>query len=186
MATEFGLRSIEPKTGMQLWEYEWPMQGAMTRITQPAVINNSEILFGAAMGLGTKRLTIGQQNGEWTVKERWASLALKPEASDGILFKDHFYGFDGSFFICMELGTGKAVWKSRSYGSGQVLSLQDQELLIVISQNGQAAMIRPNPAELQELGRFQAIQGQTWNHPVVANGCLYVRNSKEAACYRLD
>ena len=31
----------------------------------------------------------------------------------------------------------------------------------------------------------QAIEGKTWNHPVVAHGKLFVRNGEEAACYEL-
>jgi hypothetical protein len=36
-----------------------------------------------------------------------------------------------------------------------------------------------------ELGKFQAIQGKTWNHPVVAHGNLFVRNGAQFACYQL-
>jgi hypothetical protein len=31
-----------------------------------------------------------------------------------------------------------------------------------------------------------AIQGKTWNHPVVAEGRLYVRNAEEVVAYRLS
>jgi FtsP/CotA-like multicopper oxidase with cupredoxin domain len=31
-----------------------------------------------------------------------------------------------------------------------------------------------------------AIDGKTWNHPVIAHGKLFVRNAEEAACYRLS
>ena len=43
-----------------------------------------------------------------------------------------------------------------------------------------------NPAEHKELGRFRAVEGKTWNHPVVANGKLFVRNGEWVACYRLE
>ena len=33
--------------------------------------------------------------------------------------------------------------------------------------------------------RFEAISGKTWNHPVIARGRLYARNSEEIACYQL-
>jgi hypothetical protein len=41
------------------------------------------------------------------------------------------------------------------------------------------------PGGHKELGRFKAIEGKTWNHPVVARGKLFVRNDEEAACYQL-
>ena len=36
-----------------------------------------------------------------------------------------------------------------------------------------------------EVASFQALEGKTWNHPVVVGDRLYVRNSQEAAAYRL-
>ena len=46
-------------------------------------------------------------------------------------------------------------------------------------------LARAKPEALEELGAFQAIEGKTWNHPVVAHGRLYVRNAAEMACYAL-
>jgi hypothetical protein len=42
-----------------------------------------------------------------------------------------------------------------------------------------------DPYRHEELGRFRALEGTTWNHPVIAHGCLYVRNAEEMACYEL-
>ena len=36
-----------------------------------------------------------------------------------------------------------------------------------------------------ELWRFQAIEGKTWNHPVVRGDIVYLRNAQEMACYRI-
>ena len=36
------------------------------------------------------------------------------------------------------------------------------------------------------MARFQAIQGKSWNHPVIAHGKLLVRNGEEAACFQLE
>ena len=33
--------------------------------------------------------------------------------------------------------------------------------------------------------RIQALEGKTWNHPVLVDDLLFLRNSQEAACYRL-
>jgi hypothetical protein len=47
-------------------------------------------------------------------------------------------------------------------------------------------LLAANPQRQEELGRFQALNGKTWNHPVVAHGRLYVRNAEEMACYDLQ
>ena len=63
--------------------------------------------------------------------------------------------------------------------------LPDQSLILVLSDTGQAILVAANPDRHEEIGRFQAIKGKTWNHPVIAHGRLYVRNSEEMACYDL-
>jgi hypothetical protein len=71
------------------------------------------------------------------------------------------------------------------YGNGQVILLADQPVLVVAAEDGKAILLAANPDHHEELGRFQAIDGKTWNHPVIVNGQLYMRNAEEIACYQL-
>ena len=50
---------------------------------------------------------------------------------------------------------------------------------------GEVALLDAKPEGHKERARFQAIEGKTWNHPVVAHGRLFVRNGEEAACFQL-
>ena len=56
----------------------------------------------------------------------------------------------------------------RGYGSGQVLLLVDQSLLLVLTETGDVAFVKALPEKNVEIARFTAIDGKTWNHPVVA------------------
>ena len=42
-----------------------------------------------------------------------------------------------------------------------------------------------NPNEHAEVASFKALEGKTWNHPVVVGDRLYIRNSQEAAGFQL-
>jgi outer membrane protein assembly factor BamB len=66
-----------------------------------------------------------------------------------------------------------------------VVLLADEALLVVISVTGEAVLLAANPERHEELGRFRALDGKTWNHPVIAHGRLYARNAEEIACYEL-
>jgi outer membrane protein assembly factor BamB len=55
----------------------------------------------------------------------------------------------------------------------------------VISESGDAVLVEANPKEHRELGRIHAIDGKTWNHPVISRDRMFLRNAEEMACYEL-
>ncbi len=185
--SESGAVGLEPVTGRVLWQHEFKLGGAANRVTQPTIINDTDLLFGAAFGIGTRRIHITRSGPDWTTKEIWTSRSIKPYYNDVVIHKGHLYGFDGSTFTCIDLETGKSKWRSsKGYGNGQVLLLPDQDVLLILSEHGEVALVEARPEEYREIASFQAIEGKTWNHPVIAHGKLLVRNGEEAGCYQLD
>src|SRR5262249_22194579 len=101
-----------------------------------------------------------------------------------VAVRDGFvYGLDNGILTCQELDTGRVRWKGDRYGHGQVLLVED--LLLVVSERGAVALVEAAPDGPRESGRFQAIQGKTWNNPALSGPYLLVRNAEEAACYEL-
>ena len=39
---------------------------------------------------------------------------------------------------------------------------------------------------MKNFAKFKALEGKTWNHPVIAHGKLFVRNGEEVACFKLE
>lgn len=184
MMTDQGLAAYEPVHGKVLWQYDWAMKG-MARIVQPTVLDDAHVLIGTGNGLGTRELHVRHDGDAWKVEGGRTIRALKPYFNDQVVYRGHLYGFDGNFFTCVNLDDGKGKWRARDYGNGQVLLLADQGLLLVLSEQGAAALVEATPDGHRERCRFQALEGKTWNHPVVAHGKLFVRNGEEAACYEL-
>jgi outer membrane protein assembly factor BamB len=58
--------------------------------------------------------------------------------------------------------------------------------LVVVTESGKVVLVEVTPKQAREVARFQAIQGKTWNHPLINRGRLYIRNGEEAACYDLS
>ncbi len=102
-----------------------------------------------------------------------------------MVHKGHAYGFDGSILSCIDLADGKRKWKGGRYGSGQLLLLPGQDLLLVISEEGELVLVSASPDQFREVSRFAAIEGKTWNHPVLVKDVLLVRNGEEMAAFRL-
>ena len=184
MLSDYGLNVIDPLTGAQLLDYQWKHSGY--RATQPQVIGDASILL-PTQELGTRKIELSTNPDSDSMKatEIWTSRHLKPDFNDFVIFENHAYGFDGRFFACINLKTGKRAWRGGRYGKGQVLLLQDSAMLLVVSESGDIILLEATPDSRNELCHFKALEGRTWNHPVVIGDRLYIRNSQEAACYVL-
>ncbi|MGA2041350.1 MAG: PQQ-binding-like beta-propeller repeat protein [Bryobacteraceae bacterium] len=178
-----GATSVAPATGRLLWEYRWP--GGFP-IVQPGLTEDGDILISAGSGTGTRRIAVTHSSGGWTAEERWTSKGLKPYFNDFVVHDGYAFGFDDSILSCIDLKDGKRKWKGGRYGNGQLVLLSDQDLLLVLSEEGELALVGATPGEFRELARFPAITGKTWNHPALAGNILLVRNAQEMAAFRLS
>jgi outer membrane protein assembly factor BamB len=182
LLSEPGVTSVALADGTLLWEHAWPGYP----IVQPALTADGDILISVSDSSGTRRLGVARGPTGWTVQERWTSNGLKPYFNDFVIHKGYAFGFDGSILACIDLKDGKRVWKGGRYGNGQLLLLADQDLLLVSSEEGELALVGATPDQFRELARFPAIEGKTWNHPVLAGDVLLVRNGEEMAAFRLS
>jgi outer membrane protein assembly factor BamB len=177
--------SVAPVDGTLLWEHSWQPS---VSIVQPALAANGDVLItaGDAMGgIGIRRLAVARGPAGWTVEERWTSRGLKPYFNDFVVHKGHAFGFDGNILACIDLEDGMRKWKGGRYGNGQLVLLSDEDLLLVLTEDGELALVRATPDQFTELARFPALDGKTWNHPVLVGDVLLVRNGQEMAAFRL-
>ncbi len=186
LLTASGATSVSPTDGKVLWQHSWP-EG--TTIVQPAMTSDGDVLINsltATGGLGIRRLAVAHGSGGWTVTERWTSTGLKPYFNDFVVHNGHAYGFDGAILSCIDLQDGKRKWKGGRYGDGQLVLLPDQDLLLVVSEEGELALVKATPDQFTEIARVKAIDGKTWNHPVLVRDYLLVRNGEEMAAFKLS
>lgn len=176
---------LAPADGKLLWQYDW----ASDSIVQPAITADGDVLLGSgsgmATGVGVLRIAVDNGPNGWTSKEVWLSDGLNPYFNDFVVHKDHAYGFDSNVITCIDLKNGQLKWEGGRYGHGQMVVLADQDLLVVISEEGDVALVKATPDQFTEVSRFKAIEGKTWNHPVLVGDTLLVRNSEEMAAYRV-
>ena len=176
-----GAISVAPTDGKVLWQHAW--KGFP--IVQPAQLADGDLLISTGDSSGVRRLHAAQDKGTWTATERWASTRLKPYFNDYVAHRGHVYGFNSGALACLDLADGERKWKGGRVGAGQLVLLADQDVLLVLSEQGDLALVSALPAEFVELARIKALEGKTWNHPVLAGDTLLVRNDREMVAYRL-
>ncbi len=179
-----GAAGVMPSNGAVLWKHEW----AGMPMLQPALTADGGVLVytnDMAGGMGTRRLAVVHGEQGWKADAVWTSNGLKPYFNDIVVQNGHAYGFDGGILACIELQEGKRKWKGGRYGHGQMVLLADQGLLLVLSEEGELALVSASPEEFKELGRVRALEGKTWNHMAVAGEVLLVRNGEEMVAFRV-
>jgi outer membrane protein assembly factor BamB len=173
---------VAPENGALLWEYAFPGQMDMN-CSQPVAVDESNVLLSSAQGPGAALLEITKTGEAYTARVVWQNNRLKNKFNSSVLYRGYIYGFDEAILACIDPKTGEVKWKGGRYGYGQLLLAGGY--LVVLTEQGDVVLVRATPEGHQELARFSAIEGRTWNIPAIDNGLLLVRNSSEMACFRL-
>ena len=179
--SDSGAVSVDPASGKKLWDYPWKVMG---RILQPSIIENGDLMLSSENS-SIRRITVSQTNGEWKTKDIWTNTQIKAYFNDFVIHKGYAYGFDGPSIVCIDLKDGKRTWRGDRY-RGFILLVEDQDILIILTEKGELALVQADPKQFRELSRIRAIKGKTWNHPVLAGNILVVRNASEMAAFRLN
>jgi outer membrane protein assembly factor BamB len=123
------------------------------------------------------------QSGIAAARELWRTNRMNNDFSSAVLHDGFIYGLDGSILSCIDASTGELKWKGGRYGVGQLILASGY--LIVLTEEGELALVRAEPKAHQEVTRFQALEGRTLNHPALNDGILVFRNTEEMAAFSL-
>jgi outer membrane protein assembly factor BamB len=176
-----GAIGVAPVDGTVLWRHPWPG----FPILEPALTADGGVLIAASESSGTRRLALARGPDGWSAEERWTSIRLKPYFNDVVVHEGHAFGFDGRMLACIDVEDGERRWKGGRYGTAQLLLLADQDLLLLLLERGELALVAADPEQFTELARLPVFEGKTWNHPALVGDVLLVRNDREMAAFRL-
>jgi outer membrane protein assembly factor BamB len=179
-----GVLAVDPKDGKVAWKFT-PSDWEGPAIVQMQQIDETSLIVPLGDGIGAARLNVVREGGMWKITEQWNSKHLKPTFNDFVYHDGYLYGFDRNIFTCVDARTGQRRWKRGRYGFGQVVLLADRAQLIVATEKGEVVLLEADPSNHAERGRVKAVRGKTWNHPIVADGNLFLRNGSETVCLSL-
>jgi outer membrane protein assembly factor BamB len=181
-----GLLAVEPKTGKELWRYAFPYR--ISTAASPVVAGDI-VYCSAGYGVGAGAVRISKNGDAWTATEIFRLRGDKPVAnhwSTPVLKDGHLYGmfqfkeYGSGPMKCVEIANGTVKWEQAGFGPGQVILAGGQ--LLALSDKGELVLIDPQPDAYKELARADILDGKCWSTPVLANGRIYARSTKEAVC----
>lgn len=178
-----GLSGHDLSDGKLLWTVPWENDPKINA-AEPVVVDDSSVLIATGYGQGATLIRVQQDGDNWSGESAWSERRFKLKFNAPVRQGEYVYGLSEGILMCLNLGSGKIEWKKGRYGYGQLLLAGD--VLIVLAENGDIAYVAAQPDDYEELGRYPALDGKTWNHPVIWNGHLFARNGEEAACFKLS
>jgi outer membrane protein assembly factor BamB len=171
---------LDPAAGALLWEYPWPT-GQGINVAQPVLIGGDRVFLSASYGQGAAVFEVRREGERFAARTIWENSRMKNKFTSSLLHEGYLYGLDESILACIDAATGELKWKGGRYGYGQPIIAGGH--LVVLTEAGELVLVRATPQRHDELARFSAIDGKTWNHPVIADGRLLVRNLREMAAF---
>jgi outer membrane protein assembly factor BamB len=176
------LMGLTPDAGELLWEYPWRTQFDINAAS-PILIGPNRLFLSSGYDAGAAVIEVVKRDAGFTVAEVWRNNRMKNRFASSVLHDGFIYGFDESILACIDAATGALKWKGGRYGYGQLVLAGGH--LIVLSEEGELALVRANPERHEELARFPVLEGKTWNPPIIDGGYLLVRNLAEMAAFDL-
>jgi outer membrane protein assembly factor BamB len=176
------IRVLNISDGAEQWSKANESELALPML-QPHVVPPNDLVVSTSPGMARFVVT-GERDD--TAAPRWTTNKLRPDFSDFVIHKGLLYGLNNGILCCLDLESGDLLWKKSRLGFGQIVLLGDQDALLVSNEKGEIILVAVDRKGPKELGRFQAIEGKTWNGPVLVGNRVFLRNAAEMAAYELN
>lgn len=182
-----------PDDGRILWTHPWPgSSNTSASCSNPTPVGEDSVLLSKGYGGGAMLLRlqpVAQRTSAappaLVAEPVWSnSRVLKTKFTNVCVAGDYGYALSDGALECVRLADGVSQWKQPRrgrFGHGHALIVGD--VLLVLSEEGELATVALDPTGYRELGRFQAIEGKTWNPPAVVGNLLVVRNAEQVAVW---
>jgi outer membrane protein assembly factor BamB len=178
---------IAAQDGRLLWSYTKLANGIGTNFTP--LVSGNHVLCATGYGKGIALLKLTAAGDDVRAEEVWYNKMQLAAWYDGLmLVGEHVYVGAGRDVQCLELATGKEVWKETGAVGGAVSMALAEDNLYMMSQKGEAALVAASPEGYRLKGKMQVPEVVTKpgaTAPVIAAGRLYLRDEGRVFCYDL-
>jgi outer membrane protein assembly factor BamB len=192
--TQLGLVSLNPVDGSLFWRF--PLKDELLE-SSTTPIRAGDILMATSITYGSVGLQLTTKGDKPDATEIWKNKTLTSYFSTPVpVGREHIYLVTGtpptSVFAkakatlhCVETKTGKELWQKPNVGKyhASLLRTGDNKLLL-LEEAGNLVLLDPDLKEYRELARSK-VCGETWAHPALSDGRLYLRDDKEVICLQL-
>lgn len=175
--------------GKESWSFPFKDQLNESSTTP---VKAGDLIVGSSVTAGSVALRITGE-GKPVAEQVWKDGKLTCYFSTPVLVGPHLYMVNGVASLtnasitlrCVEAATGKVLWtkeKVGKYHAALVRTADDK--LLMLDDAGNLILLQPDATGYKELCRAKAC-GETWAHPALSDGRVFVRDNKELVALKL-
>jgi outer membrane protein assembly factor BamB len=182
--TDAHVAGIAANDGRLLWK--GPRRGRTAVIPTP-IISGDFVYVTSGYGVGCNLFKVTKSGDAFSAEQVYANKDMANHHGGVVLVGEHLYGHsDAKGWVCQELKSGNVVWSDKGVGKGSVLFADGNLYTRSEGGKGVIALVEASPAGYREKGRFEQpnrSDKNSWPHPVIAGGKLYIRDQDVLLCY---
>ncbi|HVV72131.1 MAG TPA: PQQ-binding-like beta-propeller repeat protein [Verrucomicrobiae bacterium] len=185
--TPDSVAGIGASDGKLLWRVR--RKGNVAVIPSP-IYADGMVYVSSGYGTGCNLFKLTAANGQFSGEQVYANKIMANHHGGVVRVGDYVYGYsEGKGWTCQDLKTGEAKWQEREkLGKGSLVCADGRLYLRQEDRKGTVALIEPTPDGYKEHGRFDQpdrSSKNSWPHPVVVGGRLYLRDQDILLCYNV-
>jgi outer membrane protein assembly factor BamB len=185
--------SLNPADGSLFWRYQIADKFKESATTP---MRAGDVLLAGSIGSGSVGLKLETKGGKPAAAEVWKNPELTCYFSTPVAVgKEDVYLVTGTppltsltnsaTLRCVAAGTGKERWQKPKVGTYHASLIRTgNEKLLMLTDGGDLVLLDPDPKEYRELVRSR-VCGQTWAHPALSGGRLYLRDGEKLTCLQM-
>ena len=185
--TAASVAGLAADSGRLLWRA--PRRGETAVIPTP-IYHDHHVYVSSGYGVGCNLFKITKQENTFSAEQVYANKVMVNHHGGVVLVGDHVYGYsDGKGWVCQELKSGQMIWSEKKFPKGSVTYADGRLYLRAEDGAGLVGLIEPTPEGYREKGRFtqpERRKENSWAHPVVVGGKLYLRDQDLLLCYDIQ
>jgi outer membrane protein assembly factor BamB len=193
-----GICGVRAEDGKLLWRIA--DSNYRVAVIPTPVFYKDHIFVTTGYGAGCKLIKLSKEGDEIKANVVYESKVITNHHGGVVRVGEYVYGHSDkdNQWVCLEFLKSTSrdgpepAWTSKDLGKGSV-SYADGHLFCYGERKGDVVMIKADPTDWQEVGRFtipktdptRSRQGGVWPHPVIAQGKLFLRDTNFLFCYDL-
>jgi len=170
--------------GKLLWRAD--RKGRTATIPTP-IIYKDHVFVTSGYGVGCNLFKVTKDGDAFKTEQVYESKVMVDHHGGVVRVGDYIYGHsDGKGWVCQKYDTGEIVWSNPGVGKGAVTYADGRLYTRSEGGKGTVALVEASPDAYKETGRFDQpdrSSKNSWAHPVVINGRMYLRDQDVLLCY---